>query len=56
MTITYPILINKGLAPKDAADFMDAAFPLLACRAWEELRPQLMARYPKIVMAVERYC
>ena len=63
MTITYPavkavvqILINRGLAPKDASDFMDAVFPLQMRVAWDELRPQLLVRYPKIVQAVERYC
>ena len=63
VTITYPvvkavvqILINKGLAPKEASDFMDAVFPLQMRVEWQELRPQLIVRYPKIVMAVERYC
>ena len=50
------ILINKGLAEQDAKDFMLAVFPLSMCVLWQELRPELKAKYPKIVAAVERYC
>ena len=63
MVITYTavqsvvqILINKGLAEQDAKDFMLAVFPLSMAVEWQELRPELKAKYPKIVAAVERYC
>ena len=63
MKVTYTavqsvvqILINKGLAEQDAKDFMSAVFPLSMCVQWQELRPELKAKYPKIVAAVENYC
>ena len=63
MTITYPavryilqLLINTGLALKDAEDFAAAASGLAAGRSWKDVRPALVLRSPRIVAAVERYC
>ena len=62
MTITYhavkqvlQILIDKGIQPDHAEDFLSDCFPLEMGVAWKELRPELQAKYPNIVDAVERY-